>query len=157
MARSGAGIWHGPDHRRNNAIRVPGTEQSNQIGEVIGAVVALQETPPEITVCIRTDSRYVMDGVTKFLTDWEDRGWIGISTREQLKALTYQLRKRTAPTEFEKVKAHTGEADNEGADQTSECSDRAASIVLRPFLSAYSAMSALIRTSTKSPKANMFG
>jgi ribonuclease HI/exonuclease III len=115
-ARSGAGVWHAAGSRRNRAIRVPGDEQSNQIGEIVAAIVALQGTPPEVPVTIRTDSLYVMDGMTKHLDAWEDKGWIGITNKAHLQSLAYQLRKRTAPTFFEKVKAHSGDPGNDGAD-----------------------------------------
>jgi ribonuclease HI/exonuclease III len=116
-ARCGAGVWHAEGSNRNRAVRVPGGAQSNQVGEIVAVIVALRETPAEVPVVIRTDSLYVMDGMTKHLATWEDRGWIGVTNREHLKALAYRLRKRTAPVYFEKVKAHSGEPGNEGADE----------------------------------------
>jgi ribonuclease HI/exonuclease III len=113
----GAGVWFGRDDPRNVAARIPGPLQSNQVGEIAATIIALQKTPPEVPITIRTDSLYVMDGMTRFLGDWEDRGWVRVKNAELFKSLAYQLRRRTAQTDFEKVKAHSGEQGNEGADE----------------------------------------
>jgi hypothetical protein len=84
-----------------------------------GAVVDREKKailPPEVPVTIKTDSLYVMDGVTRRLQSWEDEGWVGKKNKAHFKALAYQLRRRSAQTDFEKVKAHSSGPGNEGAD-----------------------------------------
>ncbi|KAH9962196.1 hypothetical protein BC827DRAFT_1085409, partial [Russula dissimulans] len=54
-AKSRAGIWFGPEDERNQAIRVLGQEQSNQIGEIVAIIKALEETPHFIPITIKTD------------------------------------------------------------------------------------------------------
>jgi ribonuclease HI/exonuclease III len=115
-AKCGAGIWRSVNSSANKAIRVPGPSQSNQVGEIVAVIVALQDTPPEVPITIRTDSLYVMDGVTRHLGAWEDEGWIGKKNKDHFKALAYQLRRRSAQTDFEKVKAHSNDTGNDGAD-----------------------------------------
>ena len=44
-ATSGSGVWFGEESEHNMALRVPGTEHSNQIGEVAAVVAALEKTP----------------------------------------------------------------------------------------------------------------
>ncbi|KAF8133698.1 ribonuclease H-like protein, partial [Boletus edulis] len=116
-ARCGSGIWFGPDHPLNRAVRVPGPMQSNQIGEIAAVVVAMQLTDPTTPLTIVTDSRYTMDGLTKHLKHWEDNGWTNVANREWLDAAAFQLRRRAAPTNFKWVKGHQGTLGNEQADE----------------------------------------
>lgn len=96
---------------------MPGKTQSNQVGEVAAVVVALQDTPNFAPLEIVTDSKYTIDGLTKHLPKWEDRGWIGIKNSELFRAAAYQLRKRSATTHFRWVKGHSGNEGNERADK----------------------------------------
>ena len=44
-AQCGSGIWFGPGQERNKAIKVPGNEQSNQVGELIAVIAAAEAVP----------------------------------------------------------------------------------------------------------------
>ncbi|KAH7913235.1 hypothetical protein BJ138DRAFT_1002755, partial [Hygrophoropsis aurantiaca] len=68
-------------------------------------------------ITIKTDSRYVIDGLTTHLTTWEDKGWIEIDNRELFEATAFNLRRRSAPTHFEWIKGHSGIEGNEKADK----------------------------------------
>ncbi|KAI0693950.1 RnaseH-domain-containing protein, partial [Cerioporus squamosus] len=63
-----------------------------------------------------TDSKYAVDGLTKHLPEWEDRGWIDVKNAEQIKELVSRLRARSAITTFRWVKGHSGIPGNEAAD-----------------------------------------
>ncbi|KAF8126585.1 hypothetical protein EV363DRAFT_1173921, partial [Boletus edulis] len=115
-AACGSGIWISDDNPKNRAIRVPGPHQSNQIGEIAAVIVALQQSDPTTPITIITDSRYVIDGLTKHLSTWEDNGWTGIRNAEWFQAAAYQLRRRAAPTNFKWVKGHAKTLGNERAD-----------------------------------------
>jgi ribonuclease HI len=115
-ARCGSGIWYGPDDERNQAIRVPGEAQSNQIGELTAVIKAISATPPFQPLEISTDSKYVINGLTTHLGTWEDRGWIGIKNAPFFQKATHLLRIRTAPTTFKWVKGHDSNEGNEGSD-----------------------------------------
>jgi ribonuclease HI len=115
-ATCGSGIWHSQNSPLNRAIKVPGTNHSNQIGEIAAIVVALQITDPTTPLLIITDSRYAINGLTKHLGNWEDQGWNNISNAEWFKAAAYQLRRRAAPTNFKWTKGHNGDIGNERAD-----------------------------------------
>ncbi|KZP16390.1 hypothetical protein FIBSPDRAFT_958113 [Athelia psychrophila] len=52
-----------------------------------------------------------------FLSEWEERGYIGVANREIFKAIVARLRERGAPTRFKWVKGHSGILGNEEADQ----------------------------------------
>ena len=116
-ARCGSGIWFGPNHRENKAIRVPGNLQSNQVGELVAIIAATEATPPNQPLVIVMDSRYAIEGLTTHLGTREDRGWIGIRNANLFKKAAYLLRRRTARTTFKWIKGHTGDQGNEGSDQ----------------------------------------
>ena len=116
-AQCGSGIWfeEGSDH--NRAIKVPGPDQSNQVGEIAAVIAALEKVPNYIPLTIKTDSKYVIKGLTKHLPSWEDQGWINVENKLWFKQAAYLLRRRTAKTKFKWVKGHSGELGNERSDQ----------------------------------------
>lgn len=88
-----------PDDHRNRSIRVPGSHQSNQVGELAATIVAIEVVPHFVPLEIMTDSTYVIKGLTTHLPSWED-----------------QLKRRTATTHFKWVKGHNGNQGNEESD-----------------------------------------
>ena len=116
-AKCGGGIWISPNHRRNIAIRVPGLRQSNQVGELAAVIEAAASFPSFYPLTIITDSKYVMDGLTRHLGRWEDDGWIGVENAELFKRAAYLLKKRSATTAFKWVKGHIGNLGNEESDK----------------------------------------
>ncbi|KAG1762117.1 hypothetical protein EDD22DRAFT_979909 [Suillus occidentalis] len=84
-ASCGGGIWISENNPLNKDISIPGAKHSNQI-----------------------DSKYVIDGLTMHLKNWEDIGWIGIDNAELFQATAYHLRRRQAPTSFQWTKGHNG-------------------------------------------------
>ncbi|KAJ7628043.1 hypothetical protein DFH06DRAFT_1006518 [Mycena polygramma] len=66
---------------------------------------------------IESDSKYAINSATKFLTKWEDQGYIGIENKQLAQAQVATLRQRKAKTEFRWVKGHNGNTLNEGADK----------------------------------------
>lgn len=116
-ARCGGGIWFGEDDQRNTAFRVPGTDQSNQFGELAAVIVALQKTQHFIPLEIISDSRYVINGLAKHLRSWEDSGWIGVKNANLFQKAAHFLKRRSAVTTFQWVKAHNGDPGNEESDR----------------------------------------
>jgi ribonuclease HI len=111
-AQCGSGIWFGPDNRNNQAIRIPGATQSNQVGEIAAIIAAVNATAPYQPLKIVTDSKYVIDGLTTHLHTWEDDGWIGIKNAPLFKKAVHLLRHRWAKTTFQWVKGHDGTLGN---------------------------------------------
>jgi ribonuclease HI len=116
-AKCGSGVWLEEGSQHNRALRIPGPNQSNQVGEIAAVVAALEKLPNYTPLIIKTDSRYMIDGLTIHLKKWEDRGWIGIKNKEWFKRAAYLLRRRTATTKFKWVRGHSGELGNERSDQ----------------------------------------
>ncbi|KAH8982373.1 hypothetical protein EDB92DRAFT_1769350, partial [Lactarius akahatsu] len=54
-ARCGSSIWIDQEDPRNDAIRVPGPKQSNQIGEVAAIIAAVGKIPNFWPILIKTD------------------------------------------------------------------------------------------------------
>ena len=116
-ARCGSGVWLSPDNPQNQALRVPGDDQSNQAGEIVAIILAASKVPASWPLRIVTDSKYVINGLTKHLKEWEDHGWIGIKNKKLFKKAAHVLKRRTAPTTFQWTKGHNGDEGNEGSDR----------------------------------------
>ena len=116
-ARAGSGIWYGHQDPRNTAIRVPGSKQSNQVGELLAILHAIKKAPENQPLRIRSDSRFAIDGLTKYARDWEKKDWIGVKHGPLFKCTTAWLRARTATTTLQWVKGHAGIEGNEEADK----------------------------------------
>ena len=102
---------------RNRALRVPGPTQTNQTGELYAILVVIKTTPQNRQLLIKSDSKYAIDGLTKYIDEWEDKGWIGVSNAPLFKTIAAWLRRRASKTTFQWVKGHSGEAGNEEADK----------------------------------------
>ena len=77
----------------------------------------IKNTPGNQPLIIRTDSRFAMDGLTKYAQDWEAKDWMGVAHGQLFKCATAWLRARTAHTTLEWVKGHAGIKGNEEADK----------------------------------------
>ena len=92
---------------------------TNNRMELTAAVRALEALNRPCRVVLNTDSRYVMDGITKWLAGWKKRGWVN-SAKEPVKNMDLwkQLEAAAAPhaIEWRWVRGHSGDVDNERAD-----------------------------------------
>ncbi|KAI0691222.1 hypothetical protein BC835DRAFT_1307565 [Cytidiella melzeri] len=64
-ARTGAGVWFGPNYRHNLAIRVPGRAQTNQAGEILVIQKAAKLAPTTQPLHTISSSQYMIDGLTQ--------------------------------------------------------------------------------------------
>ncbi|OCH95326.1 ribonuclease H-like protein [Obba rivulosa] len=115
-ARAGAGVWFGRGNPRNCALRIPGPAQSSPIAETVAVLLAAKLAPLWRPLHIISDSKYIIEGMTKHLPKWEAVGWIGVKNANFLRATAFHLRRRSAITTFRWVKGHNGEPGNEAAD-----------------------------------------
>jgi len=116
-AKAGSGIWFGDNDMMNMSLRVPGPNQSNQVGELYAILRTLEMVPHDRALTIRTDSMYAIKGLTSCLEEWEDQGWMYTKHAALFKAMTAWVRYRSNRTEMIWVKGHSGIRGNEGADR----------------------------------------
>ena len=119
-ARAGSGVWFGTDDPRNATIRVPGREQSSQIGELLAILHAVKTAPGNEPLRIRSDSKFAIEGLTRHAQRWEGNDWIGVKHGQLFKCTTAWIRARPGVTTLQWVKGHAGIAGiagNEEADK----------------------------------------
>jgi len=93
------------------------TNQRMELQAAIEVLKALKK--PDRVITIYSDSKYVVDGISKWITDWKKNGWRNSQRKpvanqgqwEELDALNAQHRVR-----WEWVKGHSGNLGNEAAD-----------------------------------------
>jgi len=92
------------------------TNNRMEMTAVIRALEALIE-PCEIS--LYSDSKYVIDGITKWVDGWQKRGWINASKQPvRNKDLWHELIAATKPHQIEWnwIRGHSGHPENERAD-----------------------------------------
>ncbi|KAI0039602.1 ribonuclease H-like protein [Auriscalpium vulgare] len=122
---AGVGVWWGSDDPRNLAERCPG-DQTNNRAELI-AIIRILETTPHSSrpLVIKSDSRYSIDCVQKWLPGWKRKGWrtaggTPVKNVQLIKYLAALLderhQKSGSKVVLQHVYGHQGEQGNEGAD-----------------------------------------
>jgi len=93
---------------------------TNNRMELTAAIKGLEALKRPCHVILSTDSRYVMDGLTKWLAGWQRNGW-RTAARQPVKNcdLWQELVAAAAPhhIRWEWVKGHAGHPENERADK----------------------------------------
>ncbi|KLO13418.1 ribonuclease H-like protein [Schizopora paradoxa] len=122
---AGLGVWWGDEDPRNLAERVPGGQTNNR-AELL-AIVRILEQHPESgrSLIIKTDSRYSIDCVTKWIPNWLRNGWRKtggqpVQNKELIHYLSTLLDLRKAIGQDVKlihIKGHAGHLGNEMADR----------------------------------------
>jgi ribonuclease HI len=101
---------------------------TNNRMELTAAIEALNALKRPCRVKLSTDSRYVMDGLTKWLKGWQRNGWKTADKKPVKNADLWQaLIAAAAPhrIEWTWVKGHAGHPDNERADKLASDAARA--------------------------------
>ena len=102
---------------------------TNNRMELTAAIRALAALKRPARVTLSTDSRYVMDGLTKWIKGWQRNGW-RTAARQPVKNadLWQELIAAAEPHRIEWVwvKGHAGHADNERADRLASDAARVA-------------------------------
>jgi ribonuclease HI len=92
---------------------------TNNRMELMAAIRGLEALKRPAHVKLSTDSRYVMDGLTKWIKGWQRNGWKTADRKPVKNAdLWQQLLAASAPHRIDWVwvKGHAGHPDNERAD-----------------------------------------
>ncbi|MEZ0494890.1 ribonuclease HI [Sphingomonas sp. IW22] len=93
---------------------------TNNRMELMAAIQGLNALTKPCRVTLSTDSRYVMDGLTKWIHGWRKNGWKTAARQPVKNAELWQaLIEAAAPhrVEWVWVKGHAGHPDNERADK----------------------------------------
>ncbi|MCB1538688.1 MAG: ribonuclease HI [Rhodospirillales bacterium] len=93
---------------------------TNNRMELTAVIVGLEALKKPMRVTVYTDSRYVMDGITKYMPGWVARGWRTADRREvKNQDLWQRLNAALVPHEvrWEWVKGHAGHPENERVDE----------------------------------------
>ena len=96
------------------------TMSTNNRMELTAAIRALEALTKPCRVTLSTDSRYVMDGLTKWIKGWQRNGWKTADRKPVKNAELWQeLLTASSPhrIEWTWVKGHAGHPDNERADR----------------------------------------
>lgn len=107
---------------RNTAEPVSG-RPTNNCGEIQAATLAIKlaNTCQIKNLCINTDSQFLINAMTKWLTGWKKRGWKLASggpvlNKTDFEQLDNLIRGTGINIKWEYVKAHIGIMGNERAD-----------------------------------------
>ncbi|WP_336973283.1 ribonuclease HI [Sphingobium aromaticiconvertens] len=118
----GPGGWGAVIRSGTNEKEISGGEPqtTNNRMEMMAAVEALNALKRPCRVILSTDSKYVMDGITKWVFGWQKNGWKTADRKPVKNAEIWQaLVAATArhKVEWKWVKGHAGHPENERADQ----------------------------------------
>jgi ribonuclease HI len=118
----GPGGWGAVIRAGRNEKEISGGEAltTNNRMEMMAAVEALNALKRPCHVILSTDSKYVMDGITKWVFGWQKNGWKTadkkpVKNAELWQALVEATRRHRI--EWKWVKGHSGHPENERADQ----------------------------------------
>jgi len=96
------------------------TGTTNNRMEMTAAINALNALIEPCEVTLHTDSRYLIDGMTKWIHGWKKKGWINASKKPVRNAdLWHDLIEAAAPhtIQWEWVKGHSGHPENDRVDR----------------------------------------
>ncbi|SES19726.1 ribonuclease HI [Actinokineospora terrae] len=103
-------------------------ETTNNRMELMAPIAALEALTRRSTVKLYTDSTYVRNGITKWVTQWRANGW-KTAARQPVKNVDLWQRLEEAVShhdvEWHWVKGHNGHPENERADQLAVAGMRA--------------------------------
>jgi len=85
-AIAGVGVWFGDGDNRNISEKLEGKVQTNQRAELTAVIrsietvkkeekISSKTTTSSLPMSIKTDSLYVMNGITKWIKNWKKNGW----------------------------------------------------------------------------------
>lgn len=127
----GAGGWgvllRMGEHEKEMSGGEPDT--TNNRMEMTAAIKALSALIEPCEVTLHTDSKYVIDGITKWVHGWKKKGWINSSKQPVRNAdLWHDLIEASGrhKVEWQWVRGHSGHVENERVDKLASDAARAA-------------------------------
>lgn len=95
-------------------------DTTNNRMEMTAIIEALKIVKMDCNITLYTDSKYVMDGITKWLSNWKKKGWITSNKKPVKNKDLWQILEEIISThniEWQWVKGHAGIPGNEKADE----------------------------------------
>lgn len=104
-------------------------DTTNNRMEMTAAIKALNALIEPCDVTLHTDSKYVIDGITKWVHGWKKKGWINSSKQPVRNAdLWHDLIEAAGrhKVQWEWVRGHSGHVENERVDKLASDAAKAA-------------------------------
>ena len=83
----------------------------------MAVLLAVKNHDPHGDLRLISDSKYIIEGLTKHLQRWEQRGWTGVTNGEIFKTIITWIRWRKGRTYLRWTRGHSGTLGNEEADR----------------------------------------
>ncbi|KAK3103528.1 hypothetical protein FSP39_019889 [Pinctada imbricata] len=78
QSRAGIGVYWGQDHTMNVSEPLKCNKKTNNTAEISAAIRALEQVKEQNlqNVLVKSDSKYVVDGITKWMVKWKTTNWL---------------------------------------------------------------------------------
>ncbi|XP_065161243.1 ribonuclease H1 [Atheta coriaria] len=122
-AKAGIGVWFGENHPLNVGKPCPGNRQTNNAAEILACAEAckIAEMNDLAKIQINTDSKFVIDCVTKWMPNWKRNNWKTAAGKDVINKEELLILEKNAnilnDVKYKHVNGHAGIQGNEGADQ----------------------------------------
>ncbi len=118
----GPGGWGAILKYGNKEREIFGGEKdtTNNRMELMAAIIALETLKEPCEVKLTTDSKYVMDGITKWIFSWKSKNWKKSDNKPVLNADLWQrldAANNRHQVKWHWVKGHAGHIENERCDE----------------------------------------
>ncbi len=115
---------------------------TNNRMELKAALVILQRLknlPRHPTLTLRTDSKYLIDGLNQWMNGWKRKGWLTSSGKPVLNQDLWQAldQAQLDDVSLEYVKGHSGDPDNDRVDEIAVCFSKGKYINLQSAQTSY--------------------
>lgn len=123
LGNPGAGGWAAILRYNSVEKEISGgeAETTNNRMELTAVIEALEKLKEPCNITLYTDSRYVMDGIEKWIYAWKKSGWKTANKKQPVKNVELWQRLDTArerhEIRFVWVKGHAGHVENERCDE----------------------------------------
>ena len=129
LGNPGAGGWASILVFNNHKKILSGNEAdtTNNRMELIAVIKGLSALTRPVNITIITDSKYVMDGIDKWIANWEQNNWKTAAKKAvKNKDLWIKLDKLCGlhQVDWQWIKGHSGHAENEECDRLAQTEAR---------------------------------
>ena len=108
------------------------TNNRMELKAALKTLEKLKEMPKHPNLTIKTDSKYLINGFSKWIKNWKAKGWLTSSGKAVLNKDLWEAldSARLDEVQLEYVKGHSGEADNDRVDKIAVSFSKGLSLAL---------------------------